>query len=71
VQYIILYRGEGPDAKFKTWIKNNPAGHARILDNRLHLPDYRALGLFQLSWTGDWNLTVIWDSWERRHIVIE
>ena len=71
MQYIILYRGEGPDAKFKTWIKNNPAGHARIQDNRLHLPDYRALGLFQLSWTGDWGLTVIWDSWERRHIVIE
>ena len=71
MQYIILYRGEGPDAKFKAWIKNNPTGRARIQDNRLHLPDYRALGLFQLTWTGDWNLTVIWDSWERRHIVIE
>jgi hypothetical protein len=71
VQYIILYRGQEPDAKFKSWIKNNPRGRARIQDNRLHLPDYRALELFQLSWSGDWKLTVIWDSWERRHIIIE
>jgi hypothetical protein len=71
VQYIILYRGELPDAKFKGWIKENPTAAARIIENRLHLPDYRALGLFQLSWTGNWTLTTIWDAWERRHIVIE
>ena len=71
MQYIILYRGELPDAKFKGWIKENPTAAARIIENRLHLPDYRALGLFQLSWTGNWTLTTIWDAWERRHIVIE
>ena len=71
MQYIILYRGELPDVKFKGWIKSNPTAQARIIENRLHLPDYRALGLFQLSWTGNWNLTTIWDSWQRRHIVIE
>jgi hypothetical protein len=71
VQYIILYRGDASDAKFKSWIKNNPAARARIVDNRLTLPDYQALGLFQLSWMEEWDLTVIWDSWQRRHIVIQ
>jgi hypothetical protein len=62
---------DASDAKFKSWIKNNPTARARIVDNRLTLPDYQALGLFQLSWAEEWDLTVIWDSWQRRHIVIQ
>jgi hypothetical protein len=68
--YIVILRNQQAETLLKSWIKENRIEHANVTGNRLMLHDQRAFENFMLTWTHDWNLVTVWDTWNRRHIYV-
>jgi hypothetical protein len=66
--YIVILRNQQAESLLKTWIKENQIEHASVNGHRLMLHHQRAFENFMLTWSHDWNLVTVWDTWNRRHI---
>jgi hypothetical protein len=65
--YIVVVRQNNAEVLLQEWAKSNQV-QATIDGNRMKIFDHRALILFQMSWSHDWDLVTIWDCWNKRHI---
>lgn len=68
--YIVILRNQQAESLLKSWIKENRIEHASVSGNRLMLHHQQAFENFRLTWTHDWNLVTVWDTWHRRHIYV-
>lgn len=68
--YIVILREKNAEQRLRDWAKTNNVQVA-LESNRMKLFEHRALNLFQLSWSGNWDMVTIWDCWNKRHIYSE
>ena len=68
--YIVILRNQQAENLLKSWIKEHRVEHANVNGNRLMLHHQGAFDRFMLTWNHDWNLVIVWDAWNRRHIYI-
>lgn len=66
--YLITVREKNAEALLREWVRES--GTQAVQDgNRLKIYEHHSLSQFQVSWSGNWDNVVIWDCWNRRHIV--
>jgi hypothetical protein len=69
--YIVVLHESHAEQQLRAWQKANPTADVTVVGARMRLFDQRSLGLFQISWRGNWNAVTVWDTWRRCHIFIE
>lgn len=68
--YIVILRNQQAESLLKSWIRDNRIEHASVNGNRLMIHHQQVFENFRLTWTHDWNLVTVWDTWNRRHIYV-
>jgi hypothetical protein len=69
--YIVIVRNNNQaEQQLKSWIKENRVDHATVSGNRMMLHHQQALDCFLISWSHNWDMVTVWDTWNRRHIYI-
>jgi hypothetical protein len=68
--YIIILRNNQAEVLLKSWMRENKVEHVSITGNRMMIHHQQAFDCFTMTWTHDWDLVTIWDTWNRRHIYI-
>jgi hypothetical protein len=66
--YIVILRNQQAETLLKNWVKDNKIEHTQINGNRMMIHHQNALDRFCLTWTYNWDLVTVWDTWNRRHI---
>jgi hypothetical protein len=56
---------------FKTWIRKNQIEHATVAGNKMMLHHQQAFDRFLVTWTHEWAMITVWDTWNRRHIYVD
>ena len=69
--YIVVLHQPHAEQQLRAWQKANPTADVTVIGTRMRLFDQRSLGLFQISWRGNWDNVTVWDTWRRCHIFIE
>jgi hypothetical protein len=69
--YIVMLRNTQAEPMFKTWIRKNQIEHATVTGNKMMLHHQQAFDRFLVTWTHEWNMITVWDTWNRRHIYVD
>jgi hypothetical protein len=69
--YIVMLRNTQAEPMFKTWIRKNQIEHASVTGNKMMLHHQQAFDRFLVTWTHEWNMITVWDTWNRRHIYVD
>jgi len=69
--YIVMLRNTQAEPMFKTWIRKNQIEHATVAGNKMMLHHQQAFDRFLVTWTHEWNMITVWDTWNRRHIYVD
>jgi hypothetical protein len=65
---MITVREKNAEIMLREWMKLSNA-QVQLDGNRVRIYEHHSLSLFQMHWTGDWDNVVIWDCWNKRHII--
>ena len=68
--YIVILRSQQAESQLKNWIRTHKIEHASVSGNKLMIHHQQALENFRLTWTHDWDLVTVWDTWNKRHIYL-
>jgi hypothetical protein len=68
--YIVILRNQQAEQLLKTWIRENKVEHVSVTGNRMMVHHQQAFENFRITWTHNWDLVTVWDTWNRRHIYI-
>ena len=68
--YIVILRNQQAENLLRSWVRENKIEHANVTGNRMMLHHQQAFENFRLTWTHDWDLVTVWDTWRKRHIYI-
>lgn len=69
--YIVIVRNnDQAETILKTWVKENRVDHVHITGNRMMLHDQSAFQKFCITWSYSPANTMVWDTWNRRHIYL-
>ena len=68
--YIVILRNQQAEQLLKTWIRENKVEHVSVTGNRMMVHHQQAFENFRVTWTHNWDLVTVWDTWNRRHIYI-
>lgn len=66
--YIVILRNQQAETLLKAWIREHKIEHANVAGNRMMLHHQAAFDRFLISWSHNWDLVTVWDTWNRRHI---
>jgi len=66
--YIVILRNQQAETLLKAWIREHKIEHASVSGNKMMLHHQGAFDRFLISWTHNWDLVTVWDTWNRRHI---
>ena len=66
--YIVILRNQQAETLLKAWIREHKIEHANVNGNKMMLHHQGAFDRFLISWTHNWDLVTVWDTWNRRHI---
>ncbi len=66
--YIVILRNQQAETLLKAWIREHKIEHANVSGNKMMLHHQGAFDRFLISWTHNWDLVTVWDTWNRRHI---
>lgn len=68
--YIVILRNQQAESLLKSWIKENRVDHANVLGNKMMIHHQNAFDCFLMTWSHNWDLVTVWDTWNRRHIYV-
>jgi hypothetical protein len=66
--YIVILRNQQAETLLKAWIREHKIEHASVSGNKMMLHHQGAFDRFLISWTHNWDMVTVWDTWNRRHI---
>ena len=68
--YIVIVRDPQAEILLKSWVKENRAEHTQVNGNRLLIFNQHAFTKLCITWNHNWEITTVWDTWNRRHIYV-
>ena len=68
--YIVILRNPEAEQLLRGWVRENRIEHATVTGNKLMLHHQQAFENFCLTWSHDWEVVTIWDTWHKRHIYV-
>lgn len=66
--YIVILRNQQAESLLRNWVRDNKIEHTTVNGNRLMIHHQNAFDRFLITWTHNWDLVTVWDTWNRRHI---
>ena len=66
---VVVHAGDG-SSRLRQWAREHGA-QVQIDGNRMKLFEINHLTTFQITWSGPWDQTTIWDCWNRRHLLAD
>lgn len=68
--YIVILRNQQAESLLKSWVREHRVEHTSVNGNRLMIHHQNAFDRFLLTWSHNWDLVTVWDTWNRRHIYV-
>ena len=68
--YIVILRNQQAENLLKNWVREHKVEHVLVTGNRMMVHHQQAFENFRITWSHNWDLVTVWDTWNRRHIYI-
>ena len=66
--YIVIVRDQQAENLLRSWVRDHRVEHVTVTGNRMMLRHQQAFEDFRMTWTHDWDMITVWDTWNKRHI---
>jgi hypothetical protein len=68
--YIVILRNQQAENLLKNWVREHKVEYVSVTGNRMMVHHQQAFENFRITWSHNWDLVTVWDTWNRRHIYI-